>query len=152
MNQFRWIRKVFTLLLFIIIAIFFNRCDWFKHEPPTPVTSKIVLGYYWTGGDPTLSFLNRIKYSNLTHIAHAFAIPQKNGSLNIKYLGDIQTFVSLVHQKALKAILSVGGANQSDPFKTIATNPNIRTLFAANLADFCVVCITIAFILKISYI
>jgi chitinase len=137
MNQFRWIRKVFTLLLFVIIAILLNRCNWFKQEPPTPVTSKIVLGYYWTGGDPSLSFLNRIKYSNLTHIAHAFAIPQNNGSLNLKYLGDIQTFVSSVHQEGLKAILSVGGAGQSDPFKTIATNPNLRTLFAANLADFC---------------
>ena len=125
-----------TVLVFSVIG---NGCKAKATEPvvkPNP-SDKIVVGYYFNfqnGYDFT-----QIQYGNLTHVAHAFAIPNADGTLNINGISSqIPGFVRTVHQNNKKAVLSVGGWSGSSNFSGVAADSNKRHLFASALKTFCV--------------
>jgi len=110
-------------------------------EPePSPRCGKIILGYYpyWNPGYRA----GQIPYQKLTHICHAFVQPQADGSILAPagppaYLEP--ELLANAHGAGVKVLVSVGGY---DPiadanFRTIAADPGLRGVFAANLETFC---------------
>src|SRR2546425_1231441 len=125
-----------TLLVFSVIA---NGCKAKATESvvkPNP-SDKIVVGYYFNFGNGY--DFTHIMYGNLTNVAHAFAIPNANGTLNIAGISSqISGFAGTVHQNNKKAILSVGGWSGSSNFSGVAADSNKRHAFASALKAFCV--------------
>src|SRR5438309_7109856 len=75
----------------------------------------------------------------ISHVAHAFAIPNSDGTLKIDGISSqIPGFVRTVHQNNKKAVLSVGGWSGSSNFSGVAADSNKRHLFASALKTFCV--------------
>ena len=77
--------------------------------------SPTIVGYYpdWNKGSYPY---NAIPYQNLTHIAHAFLIPNSDGSL-----GGVSGFaypqlVQAAHQNGVKVIVALGGWGGSGGF------------------------------------
>ncbi len=100
------------------------------------VSSKIVVGYFPSWSET--NYYTKIKYDNLTHVAHAFAIPNADGSLDTGSISSqISGFVSTIHQYKKKAILSIGGWGWSANFSPIASDASKRQAFAAKLKTFC---------------
>ena len=95
-----------------------------------------VVGYYpdWNRGAYPY---NLIAYQNLTHIAHAFLIPNSDGSL-----GGVSGFaypqmVQAAHQAGVKVIVALGGWGGSGGFPGMAADTASRRRFIQNLVGFC---------------
>jgi chitinase len=130
--------QLVVITIMLMFQILSNGCKDKTTEPtpnPTP-SSRIVVGYYFNFGNGYQ--FNEIKYENLTHVAHAFTIPNPDGTLNTNGISSqIPGLVSAVHQNNKKAILSVGGWGGSSNFSSIASDANKRQAFASNLRAFC---------------
>jgi chitinase len=123
-------------LMFPIVA---NGTDDKAGEPAgDPNTGgRFVVGYYFNSGNGY--DVTQILYENVTHISHAFAIPNKDGTLNIDEISSqIEGFARTVHQGNRKAIISVGGWNGSSNFSGIASDSNKRRVLVSALRAFCV--------------
>ncbi|HYQ86423.1 MAG TPA: glycoside hydrolase family 18 protein [Bacteroidota bacterium] len=127
-----------TIAMMLVFPIIAHGCKAKATEPAVKPNSsgKIVVGYYFNfqnGYD-----LGNIMYGNLTHIAHAFGIPNSNGTLNIDGISSqISGFARTVHQNNKKAVLSVGGWSGSSNFSGVAADSNKRHAFASALKAFC---------------
>ncbi|HEX4999279.1 MAG TPA: glycosyl hydrolase family 18 protein, partial [Terriglobia bacterium] len=68
------------------------------------------LGYWTPWGNPTLS-PSQIEWGGLTHVIHAWALVQSNGSLDLstqRISSDGPTLVANAHSHGVKAILGIG--------------------------------------------
>ncbi len=94
---------------------------------------KIVLAYYADWNKPAYSAA-KIPFNKLTHICHAFAIP--NADASIGYDGGYlePALISGAHAAGVKVLTSLGGSNGSANFANIAAN--LRQPFANNVRDF----------------
>jgi chitinase len=95
-----------------------------------------VVGYYpdWNRGSyPS----NLIAYQNLTHIAHAFLIPNSDGSLDGVSGFAYPEMVQAAHQAGVKVILVLGGWGGSAGFPGMAADTASRHRFIENLKGFC---------------
>ena len=81
---------------------------------------------------------NAINYSCLTHINHAFIIPNSDGSLNIDSWFLYPQMISEAHKNNVKVLVAVGGYGQSDGFKPMASNQTARDKFINNIVKFCI--------------
>ncbi len=95
-----------------------------------------VVGYYPDWNKGTYSH-QVVQYQNITHIAHAFLVPNADGSL-----GGISGFaypdlVQRAHQAGVRVIVALGGWGQSAGFPPMAADTAARRRFVQNLLDFC---------------
>lgn len=100
--------------------------------------AQIVTGYYpeWrVSSYPPAA----IPLQNLTHVIHAFAWPNADGSISWPsgFLTPVPELVQRVHAAGKKVLVSLGGANDSEGFSPMAANAATRAKFIANLTAFC---------------
>ncbi|MBC7185394.1 MAG: T9SS type A sorting domain-containing protein [Calditrichaeota bacterium] len=98
--------------------------------------TRIVVGYYpsWVQQSfPPAA----IDFARVTHVAHAFAWPQADGSIASYPDFDPTGLVAAVHGAGKKALLSLGGWGQSDGFSPMAADPARRARFIRAVTDMC---------------
>ena len=95
-----------------------------------------VVGYYpdWNRGAYPKSV---IAYQNLTHIAHAFLIPNGDGTLGGTNGFAYPEMVLAAHQAGVKVIVVLGGWGGSDGFSPMAADTASRHRFVQNVKTFC---------------
>ena len=99
---------------------------------------QIVAGYYaeWTApGYPP----SAIPMQNLTHIIHAFAWPNADGSISYPagFLSLVPDLTQRAHTAGKKVLLSLGGYTDSLGFSPMASNSITRAKFVSNLTALC---------------
>ena len=101
--------------------------------PLAAASCKIVLAYYADWNKPGYS-ASTIPYSKLTHLCHAFVLPNADGSLNVGAGFLEPTLISGAHAAGVKVLVSIGGANGSAYFPGIAAGN--RANFANSVRNF----------------
>ena len=74
-----------------------------------------------------------LPWDRLTHVAHAFALPKKDGSIDMTTALAIDNMAAWARHHKVKPMLSIGGANGSGPLKDIGLDPALRKKFIANV-------------------
>jgi len=99
--------------------------------------SSTVVGYYPAWLRQQLP-AEKIAIENLTHVIHAFAWPEEDGSIshysNLLYPQLNQK----IHSNDKKILVSLGGWGQSEAFSSMTANQTARNNFIENVIDFCV--------------
>lgn len=126
--QFTRVKIAFLLLLSLFSEI-------------SSSSPKTVVGYYYFWDRFSFPY-TAVKYGNLSVIAHAFIVPDQNGSIGFETGATPQNFlypelISSAHSNGVRVVVSVGGWGNSSNFSSIAANANARARFAGNLKDFC---------------
>ena len=104
-------------------------------SPVTVVGEKMVIGYYphWLKSDLPPE---KIDLNILTHIIHAFAWPNSDGTLST-YNGMIDANLNYqVHLGAKQILISLGGWGNSTAFSDVTGNSSLRSTFIANIVSF----------------
>lgn len=100
--------------------------------------SQIVAGYYaeWTTREYPPS---AIPLQNLTHVIHAFAWPNADGSISYPtgFLTPVPELTQRAHAAGKKVLLSLGGYTDSLGFSPMAGNSTARAKFVATLTALC---------------
>jgi chitinase len=95
---------------------------------------KLSVGYYpdW---NRSLLPASGIRYQSLTHILHAFLIPNADGSVG--GLSGYTELVQTAHQHNVKVMAVLGGWGQSTGFSPMAADTAARHRFVSNMANYC---------------
>jgi len=105
---------------------------------PLIAKGQVVAGYYaeWTATEYPPS---AIKMENLTHIMHAFAWPNADGSISYPdgFLSIVPDLTQRAHAAGKKVLISMGGYDDSLYFSPMAADPAARSAFILNLTAFC---------------
>jgi len=104
-------------------------------SPVTVIGEKLVIGYYphWLKDDLPPE---EIDLKNLTHIIHAFAWPNSDGTLST-YNGMIDGNLNYqVHLSGKQILISLGGWGNSTAFSDVTGNSSLRSTFIANIISF----------------
>jgi chitinase len=92
-----------------------------------------VVGYYpmWLKGALPAS---HVRFEYLTHVMHAFAWPNADGSISTAEGAIADTaIINSTHRAGKKILLSFGGASESGAFPAVAADSVIRHTFVANV-------------------
>jgi len=108
---------------------------------PSIAVTKTVVGYYYFW-DKTAFPYTKIEYDKVSVIAHAFVVPNADGSLSPESGATWQNFlypqmINAAHQNNVKVIVSVGGWGNSAGFAPLAASATARANFAGNMKNFC---------------
>jgi chitinase len=97
---------------------------------------RTAVGYYpdWNRSSYPPSM---ILYRNLTHVAHAFIIPNTDGSLGGTSGFAFPALLQSAHQAGVKVVVSLGGWGQSGGFSPMAADTAARRKFVQNVKAFC---------------
>jgi len=97
--------------------------------------AELVVGYYPSWIRYTTP-ADKIRYQDVTTIAHAFIWPRADGSLEM--YGDLlyPELMTMAHAAGVKVVVSIGGWGQCDGFAPMAANTATRKLFISNLVAF----------------
>lgn len=99
---------------------------------------QVVAGYYteWNAKSYPPS---AIPMQNLTHIIHAFAWPNADGTISHPqgFLTLVPDLTQRAHTAGRKVLISLGGYTDSLGFSPMASNPDTRAKFISNLTTFC---------------
>ncbi len=99
---------------------------------------QVVAGYYpeWRASSYPPS---AIPLQDLTHVIHAFAWPNADGSISYPagFLAPVPDLAQRVHAAGKKLLVSLGGATDSTGFSPMAGNSTARANFISNLTAFC---------------
>ena len=110
--------------------------DLVKTAPISNVTEKKpLMGYYPNWSHYSGYTADKIPFDYLTHILYAFYITDGAGNLSNSDALDADNFKNLIrlaHAKGVKVLVSIGGASQSEGFKSMAARKNSRTNFVDN--------------------
>ena len=104
-------------------------------SPVTVIGEKLVIGYYphWLKDNLPPE---EIDLKNLTHIIHAFAWPNSDGTLST-YNGMIDGNLNYqVHLNGKQILISLGGWGNSTAFSDVTGNSSLRSTFIANIISF----------------
>lgn len=104
-----------------------------RPEPRGP--AKIVLGYYPAGKKAVFDHL-RIPYEQLTHIAHAFTKPDREGRLIVADHYAYPELIEAAHQNGVKVLMSVGGWGNCEGFPGMTASSENRTRFISQVLEF----------------
>ncbi len=102
---------------------------------PAPA-EPVVCGYYPSFLREALPAEN-VQFERLTHVAHAFAWPDADGSLSMGSNFLYPQLVDRAHRAGRKILVSLGGWGQSDGFSPMAADPDARAAFVRNVVRFC---------------
>jgi chitinase len=118
------IKQVFqkTLILLIGLLIFHNSAS----------SQQKIVGYYESWSNLTV---DKIEFKNLTHIVHAFAWPDTDGTLGFSSNVPNPALVTAVHNANEKILISFTN-DSTDGFSKILSDSNIRALFISNVVKF----------------
>ena len=117
------------------IIIFVTFVIMMTISPVTVIGEKLVIGYYphWLKDDLPPE---EIDLENLTHIIHAFAWPNSDGTLST-YNGMIDGNLNYqVHLSGKQILISLGGWGNSTAFSDVTGNSSLRSTFIANIISF----------------
>ena len=108
---------------------------------PSIAVTKTVVGYYYFW-DKTAFPYTKIEYDKVSVIAHAFVVPNADGSLSPESGATWQNFlypqmISAAHQNNVKVVVSVGGWGNSSGFAPLAASAAARANFTGNMKNFC---------------
>ncbi|MEI7542819.1 MAG: glycosyl hydrolase family 18 protein, partial [bacterium] len=96
---------------------------------------KVLLAYYYNSGSSSYNSDN-IPFDKLTHICHAFVIPNADGSLNI-VAGFIEPqLLTKAHNAGIKVLISVGGGGTYGVCAAMAGNATTRNNFENIIVSF----------------
>ncbi len=103
--------------------------------------TKSVVGYYYFW-DKTNFPYSKIEYDKLSCIAHAFIVPNADGTISPESGAAWQDYlypgmVDAAHQNDVKVVVSVGGWGNSAGFSPMCASAAARANFAGNLKRFC---------------
>jgi chitinase len=77
-----------------------------------------------------------IRYDYITHIMHAFAWPNDDGSIS-SYDAVVDTgLINSTHRQGRKILISLGGASQSGSFPVVAADTTLRRTFINNIVAY----------------
>jgi len=127
--------KRFIMLLLKISLLLLN-LFMFIIFPAYPQTSSIVVGYYRSWFSENYP-AEQIDLANLTHINHAFAWPEADGSIAMYENFLYPKLIDQVHRAGKKILVALGGWGHCDGFSPMAANASIRANFIDNITDFC---------------
>jgi chitinase len=101
---------------------------------PFTASSQVVLGYYYGNyaGYPH----SLIDFNCLTHIAHAFLIPDSTGEIKYDDWFLYPELVSTAHENGKKIVVSIGGWGNSEGFRGMTKKEKYRRKFVTNLVHF----------------
>jgi chitinase len=93
-----------------------------------------VVGYYPMWARTTLPAAE-IRFTTVTHIIHAFAWPNVDGSIAMDDTLVDTALINTTHRSGRKILLSFGGAGttQTDNFATVTADSNLRKAFINNI-------------------
>lgn len=117
------------------IIIFVTFVIMMTISPVTVIGEKLVIGYYphWLKDNLPPE---EIDLKNLTHIIHAFAWPNSDGTLST-YNGMIDGNLNYqVHLSGKQILISLGGWGNSTAFSDVTGNSSLRSTFIANIISF----------------
>src|SRR4030042_1672457 len=80
-----------------------------------------------------------IPFNYLTHIVHAFAWPEPDGSLSTYDGFYYPQLIEQAHNTGKKILVSLGGAEQSYGFSSMASESSARSAFIDHILEFCTV-------------
>lgn len=96
----------------------------------------VVLGYYPAWERNTLP-AEKIDFTILTNVIHAFAWPDSTGELKFWEDFDYPGLVEAAHKANRKISVALGGWGQCTGFPPVTGNPTLRKIFIKNIFDFC---------------
>jgi chitinase len=118
------------------IRLFFPVLLLFSVSPITNATENYVIGYYRSWNRKAYPH-TAIPYQNLTHIAHAFIWPEKDGSLSMDPMFLYPDLVKTAHENGVKIVVSLGGWGNDKGFGPMVSDPKTRKNFVDQLVKFC---------------
>jgi chitinase len=97
---------------------------------------QIVLGYYPMWAKAALPAQD-VMFSSITHVNHAFAWPNPDGSLAYDDQTVDTAIINATHRAGRKILLSLGGAGevQTQNFSTVCADSNLRHAFIGALVS-----------------
>lgn len=95
-----------------------------------------VVAYYHSRVRKTYP-CTQVDYSQMTHLAHAFVWPTKEGMLDMPSDFIYPELVQAAHAHGVKIIVSVGGGGKSGNFAAMADDAAARARFVRQLTAFC---------------
>ncbi len=103
--------------------------------PESQALTKVVMGYYpaWKKG---VYDYRRIRYGDLTHIAHAFTKPDAEGHLIVAADYLYPELIDAAHENGVKVLTSVGGWGNCEGFPAMAASVETRNRFVSELLGF----------------
>lgn len=95
-----------------------------------------VVGYYPMWSKAALP-VSAIRYGSLTHINHAFAWPNTDGSISSNETAVDTNLINTTHRAGRKILLSFGGAGttQTTNFSIVLADSGLRQTFVNNIAS-----------------
>jgi chitinase len=138
---------IFILCLVFILPLLFScskqkeTTDNWLQEPvcSAPFIPKAydyqVVGFYpsWTQDDMPL---HDIPWDKLTRVVYAFAEPNVDGTVNTSGLAGIRQLADSAHTHGVEIYFSIGGADASENFPVMATDPKSRSRFINEVRQF----------------
>jgi chitinase len=124
--------------LLLLASLAAARCQSTNTTPvpqPTPLT-KTVIGYY-PSWNKILFDHTKVDYSNLTHIANAFAWPDSSGNLVVPVDFLYPGLNAAAHGNGVKMIMSLGGWGNCDGFPGMSATSANRARFIGQVVAFC---------------
>ena len=118
--------RIIVFFTFLLITYIF---------PVTIKGEKIVNGYYpnWLRQDFSSE---KIDFTILTHITHAFAWPNYDGSLGMYSEMIDPDLNSIVHKEGREILIAIGGWGNSYAFSDVLSDSIKRSLFITNILNF----------------
>lgn len=95
-------------------------------------TAPMVLGYYpsWAGATVAPA---KMDFSALTHICHAFILPNANGSLRTEGNMPSRELCDAAHAMGARVLISLGGANSHERFTSMTSQRATQDAFVRNV-------------------
>jgi chitinase len=122
-------RKIIPLS-FLILLLFYGTLV-------VNAAENYVIGYYRSWHRKAYPH-TAVPYQYLTHIAHAFIWPEKDGSLAMDTYFLYPDLVKTAHKNGVKIVVSLGGWGKDKGFGPMVADPRARKNFVDQLVNFCV--------------
>ncbi|HNS04523.1 MAG TPA: glycoside hydrolase family 18 protein [Candidatus Saccharicenans sp.] len=97
---------------------------------------KVIIGYYPSEKRAVVDY-RQIEFDYLTHLAEAFAWPDREGNLIVNPDFIYPELLTAAHQKGVKVIMSLGGWGNCAGFPPMAASAEKRSRFISQVLDFC---------------
>ncbi|MBN1901352.1 glycoside hydrolase family 18 protein [Candidatus Sumerlaeota bacterium] len=108
----------------------------FYETLPVNAAEKYVIGYYRSWHKRAYPH-TAVPWQYLTHIAHAFISPEKDGSLSMDANFIYPELVRTAHENGVKVVVSIGGWGNDKGFIPMVSDPKARKNFGKQLVNFC---------------
>ncbi len=124
------------------MSIVFTTLQMFNFNLSAACTKRLLAYYpYWNSNYRS----DKLQFSKITHVIHAFAEPNTDGTL---YLDPgpppllEPALITSAHSNGVYVLISIGGASTAgqppdSTFRTISQSAALRTAFANNIVTFC---------------